>query len=205
MIEQNGFGGKLYDLSEKVMRLAYLNILWIAFTLLGAVILGFFPATVSMFTVVRKWAMGDSEIPIFKTFWQTYRKEFLKINQLGLILVGIGYLLFLDMMFFKNTVGPTLQPLFYVLLVLFIIYFVVILYIFPVYVHYNFKIIESIKYAFIMGVGRLFQTALMILCSIGLYYFFIFIPGLIPFFSGSVLSLTLMSIAKRSFPQMNDA
>ncbi|WP_084028990.1 YesL family protein [Bacillus sp. J33] len=64
------------------MRLVYLNLLWIAFSLLGIVLFGFFPATAAMFSVVRKWIMGETDVRVFKEFWQTYRKEFWKANRL---------------------------------------------------------------------------------------------------------------------------
>src|SRR5690625_6342583 len=58
--------GGFYTLANWIMRLAYVNILWIAFSLVGIIILGFFPATIGMFTVIRKWIQGDGDIPIFK-------------------------------------------------------------------------------------------------------------------------------------------
>lgn len=81
-MELNGFVGVLYRTSEWIMRLVYLNLLWIAFSLLGIVLFGFFPATAAMFSVVRKWIMGETDVRVFKEFWQTYRKEFWKSNRL---------------------------------------------------------------------------------------------------------------------------
>lgn len=203
MMKADGMNSKIYSISDWIMKLAYLNLLWIGFTLLGAVLFGIFPATVSMFTITRKWLMRDMDLPIFKTFWQTYRKEFLRTNLLGLILLIMGFVLYIDLKFFQNIAQPMLQPLSYLLIILLIVYFAVVLYIFPVYVHYDFKLLEHIKYSLIMAIGKFFQTIIMMISSFILYYIFFYVPGLIPFFGGSLFSLILMWIASKSFPQMD--
>src|SRR5690625_1946818 len=105
--------GGFYTLANWIMRLAYVNILWIAFSLVGIIILGFFPATIGMFTVIRKWIQGDGDIPIFTTFWATYKKEFLKSNLLGLFLSLIGYILYIDFIFLRQGVTGFLQFTYY--------------------------------------------------------------------------------------------
>ncbi len=46
--------GGLYRICEWVMRLAYVNLLWIGIFWLGLVVFGFFPSSAAMFAVVRK-------------------------------------------------------------------------------------------------------------------------------------------------------
>ncbi|MBS4177478.1 YesL family protein [Lederbergia citrea] len=41
--------------------LDYVNLPWISF---GLIVLGFFPATAAMFTVIRKWMMKE-QVPVF--------------------------------------------------------------------------------------------------------------------------------------------
>src|SRR5699024_12166732 len=72
--------GGYYRLCVWVTRFAYVNVLWILFTFLGLVFLGAMPSTVAMFAVIRKWVTGDKEVPIFKTFLESYRTEFVKAN-----------------------------------------------------------------------------------------------------------------------------
>ncbi|BDG36084.1 DUF624 domain-containing protein [Saccharococcus caldoxylosilyticus] len=47
--------GKLYRVCEWITRLACINILWMLFTLAGLIVFGIAPATVALFTIVRKW------------------------------------------------------------------------------------------------------------------------------------------------------
>src|SRR5690625_6922967 len=86
--------GRVFRWCEGIMRLAYVNLLWILFTILGLGIFGIFPATIALFAVTRKWVMGDRDIPVFSTFWQTFRKEFLKSTLLGWVLFVIGYMIY---------------------------------------------------------------------------------------------------------------
>lgn len=81
-----GFMRGFYSISEWVLRFAYVNVLWISFNLLGLIVFGFFPATIAMFTVVRKWVLKETDISVFNTFWFAYKKEFFKGNFLGFII-----------------------------------------------------------------------------------------------------------------------
>ena len=49
------FGEKFYAITEYVMQLAYINLLWILFTLLGFGIFGLFPSTAALFAVTNEW------------------------------------------------------------------------------------------------------------------------------------------------------
>ncbi|WP_260843514.1 YesL family protein, partial [Staphylococcus epidermidis] len=74
----------LYAGCEAVVKIAWLNGLWLLFTLLGGVLFGWAPSTAAMCAVIRKWLMGQKDVPIFPLFLDTYKKEFLKVNAIGL-------------------------------------------------------------------------------------------------------------------------
>src|SRR5699024_1499262 len=76
---------KLYNILEWITKFAYVNLLWFVFTLAGGIILGFYPATVAMFAMVRDWLRGKSDLPVLKTYWNYYKTDFFKSNLLGLI------------------------------------------------------------------------------------------------------------------------
>src|SRR5690625_7635570 len=85
-----GFALKYYRFTVWVVRLVYVNLLWILFTVIGLGVLGIMPATAAMFAVVRKWLRGEDDFPIFTTYKDAYKEEFLKANLLGYILAIIG-------------------------------------------------------------------------------------------------------------------
>jgi uncharacterized membrane protein YesL len=195
----NNLIDKIHNISNWILRLLYLNLLWIFFSLLGFVLLGFFPATLSMFILARKWILGETDIPIFKSFWFFYKKEFFKSNFLGVFFFIIGLVLFSDLLFLQR-VENNLLHLFYIpVIMLIIIYTVTLLYTFTIYAHYDLKGFQIIKNAFLISFISPLQTIIMFTCFIVLGYFLIALPGLIIFFSGSLLSFIIMLTAKYAF------
>lgn len=191
---------KLYDVSTWLMKILYLNILWITFSLAGLIVGGFFPATAAMFTVSRKWLQGEKDIPLTKTFINAFKKSFLQINMIGFLLLLIGLVLYVDYRFFQGSENLILSFLTFPILLALFIYFIVTLFIFPVYVHYQFSTIQYIKHAFIMALGRPLYSIMMIVGSYFVYLAVSILPVLLLFASGSLLSIVLMWIAMKSFP-----
>lgn len=184
------------------MRFAFVNILWISFSILGLLIFGFFPATASMFTIVRKWIQGETEFPIFKTFWTTYNKEFIKSNLLGLILCVIGCILYIDFMFLRNSANGLIQITYYPLLMVILFYLLTVLYVFPVFVHYDVKAWHVLKNSFLIMTMSPLMTTMMVVGSIVIYYLMFSLPGLIPFFGGSVLTFVLVWFCNFAFAKV---
>ena len=100
-MRDKGVMAMMYGACEAIMKIAWLNGIWVLFTLGGGIVFGWAPSTAAMFTVVRKWLLGRTDAPLFKTFYQTYKKEFFKANGLGLILITAGTILFVNYQFFR--------------------------------------------------------------------------------------------------------
>src|SRR5690625_661752 len=133
-----------------VTRVALLNVLWIVFTLLGAVILGSFPATAATFTITRKWVSGETDIPVVKTFWECYKKDFVQSNLLGYILSVIAYVLYLDFVFL--TVSPSKAVYFLTIpfILIAFIFALAVLYVFPIFVYFDMKLFQVLRSAFVI-------------------------------------------------------
>lgn len=190
----NGITDWISSISEVFLKMAYLNILWMLFTILGLGIFGFMPATVSLFAVIRKWIMQEKDVPVFLTFWGNYRKEFLKSNLLGLILFILGYILYIDLLIFPT--GSIFFAILRVGLVAVVIsYIIMLLYIFPVFVHYDWKILSYIKHSLLLGVGYPHFTFIMVVGIGALAYITYIAPGIIPLFGVSILAYIIMWIA----------
>ncbi|MFD1735443.1 YesL family protein [Bacillus salitolerans] len=194
---------KLYEVAEFVTRLMFINLLWILFILVGFGIAGFFPSTAAMFTVIREWLNGKEDTPLFNMFWGNYKRYFLQANYIGFLLLILGLILYIDLRFFQSSDQLLFQLLSFLFFFLLIVYFATLLYIFPVFVHFDYKTIDYIKHSFIMALGRPLTTLVMIIGSIliliVLYYFHI----LILFIGGAFMSYVLIWIAQKSFPLDN--
>lgn len=184
---------KFYHLSEWIVRLAYVNFLWIAFTIIGLGVLGLMPATISMFVVIRKWRLGEEDTAIFSTFWNTYKKEFLKSNLYGLIFFSIGYVLSIEYQVLRNVEEISYLIASYGVLGLFLLLVVTVIYFFPVFVHFDLQKLQYFKWSFVIGIIHPLLTAVLFV-GIGLlvYFTYVIIPALLFFFGGSVVAYIIM-------------
>src|SRR5690625_197093 len=199
-IIMHGFIAGYYKFSVWAMRLAYVNLLWIVFTILGLGIFGFMPATTGMFAVIRRWNMGDDEISIFATFWQSYKQEFIKVNILGILLFAIGYLLIVEFQILRMQESVLYQIVSFGVLVSLFIYTIVLTYFFPIFVHFNLKITDYLKWPFIIGIIHPILTVVLIGGMAVLYYIALMtVPAILFFFGGSITAFIIMWGASKSF------
>ncbi|WP_080848927.1 YesL family protein [Cytobacillus gottheilii] len=184
---------RAYAATEWITKFAYVNLLWIGFSLAGLVVFGIFPATVSMFTVVRKWIMGDADIPIFQTFWNTYKSEFMKSNSLGAITIFVLGLIILNLVIIQNA-GSGFFGIIQVPVYMFMfVAGITIFYMFPVYVHFELTLVQIIKNSFLMMLLHPIENLVMISGVAAVALVVKFIPGLGFFFGGSMTAAILMA------------
>lgn len=219
-MEPRGFVGGIYRITEWIMRLSVINILWIVcaipfiFVLLTAILsvltgaiaiddnfvnvmhswlilltilapFTFFPSTSAMFTVVRKWVTGETDAPLFKTFFKGYRENFKQSILSGLIFSILTYILIIDFYFF-NQDGSFIAYIFIAFLVL---VFIALFNFFSMIVHYQMKTLQLIKNAFLISIGkpvRSFSTA--ILACVVIYISAAHFQWLFIFFTGSIIA-----------------
>lgn len=189
----------LYRICDWIMRLAFVNLLWIGFTIAGLVLFGFYPATIAMFSVIRKWITGYTDIPIFSTFWKTYKSEWLKGNLLGIILTGISSLIYLEISIINHSAQPLVQWSKYPLFLFIIIFGLLVLYTFPSYVHYNVNLFNVLKNAFFILLINPFYNTVMVLGLVLIYFLARILPPLLFFFGGSASAFIVMWACYQSF------
>jgi uncharacterized membrane protein YesL len=196
------YANKLYQLCEWILRLAYLNLLWVLFTLAGFILFGLFPATTAAFAVTRKWVNGEQDSSVFRTFVSSFKMEFWKSQVLGYLFVSTGIVLYLYVVFFNSQSSIIFTGLKTFTILISVVYVMTLVFIFPVFVHYKMSFYEYIK-------NTLFVTMLNPIASIfslsGLLLMVVIMgkfPGLIPFFSisGPVLWITINT--QRSFKKI---
>lgn len=193
-----GFDGLFFRTCEFISKIAYANVLWFLFMVLGLGIFGIAPATVALFAVNRKWVMGENDVPIFQTFWKVYKKEFVKANLLGLIVFLAGYIIYVDLAYFPptNMVSVIIR---YIIIAVGVMFIVTTIYVFPVYVHYNGNIKSYIKFAFLFAFSYPLFTFAIIIGVMIIYTLLSLVPGVIPFFGICVVSYFTSWIAMQVF------
>lgn len=153
-----------------ITRITIVNLLWIGFSLLGFIVLGVFPATVATLAVTRKWLTGARDIHIGKLFTETFKTEFIVANIIGWLLAIIGFRLYLNykvMLTMADTL-PVITLFSFILVTFF--YLLITLWVFPMIVNYKDTIMQYVKNAFIIGIGKLHVTlGIMIWLFVVLY------------------------------------
>lgn len=183
-MEFKGAMGGLYRITEWIMRIAGSNLLWLlcsspflffVLTKLLSVLNGFgddplstygiailapftfFPATAALFTVVRKWVMGDVDVPIFKTYFKGYKENY-KQSMIG----GIFYTLLFVVIAVDYTVYmkklENMQLIGVIMLVFLIVLFVSMFNFFSMVSHYHMKTSLMLKNAVLLTLIRPFRA-----------------------------------------------
>ncbi|PEL09339.1 YesL family protein [Bacillus sp. AFS017336] len=195
--------GKLFTVCEWIMKLAYVNLLWFLFSIAGLIIFGFFPATVALFTIVRKWILKETDLPIWRTFLAVFLKEFKNANKLGSVFIFSGIFLAFDVFYIRTVEGLFQFILIVPLLIIAALYLMILLYIFPIYVHYDFKLKEYIKNAFFLSIFHFHITLLMLISLVAILFLLLYEPGLTPFFGAVSIAWIFMFCGMYSFNRLN--
>src|SRR5699024_6917297 len=215
----NGLMGSLYHISEWVMRFLVTNLLWLIFnlpivylavhliiveniselvmvTITIAVLMPFifFPVTVAMFAVTRKWVMKEIDIPIIRSFWSYYKENYLRSMLGGLILGMIWIIYVLDYYYFmilnSGSFSSTLLFFLSILFLIVLVFLVAFTFNFISYtVHIHERLFKSVKDTLIISIG----SPLISLSISGVNVFIVYISFsvftfLIPFFMGSLIA-----------------
>ena len=174
----------------------YLHLLWVVFTILGLGVFGIFPATAALFLVIYKWIEKDFEIPIFKTFFSEYKKQFIRSNGLGLILVGIGVFLYIDIKISQQFIQS--YPIHLLILLVSILYLIISLYFFTIFARYELSFFSYFKQTIFIAFARPIESFAMILSLIVLSYVFSLLPVLMVLAGSSILACPLVWFACRA-------
>lgn len=193
---------KVNYIFEWLFRLVYINVLWILFTLAGGIIFGIFPATVAMFSVMRKWMNKEEEPHTFRMFLKYFKREFLKSNLLGMILITIGLFLYIDAKLIPAFEGILKYVLLGSYATVGIFYLLVLLYIFPFFVHYENSMFQYFKSILLIGVSYPFRTLLMGVSIISILFICFVFPAIAILFLGSGLCFIMMFFSNHLFAKM---
>ncbi len=208
--------GGLYRISEWIMRLSVINVLWVICSspVLFLLLVGFttpniegtnifltllpllvivtpftlFPATTAMFAVARKWVTGDEDVPLFKTYFSSYKENYLQSMIGGFLFVIIIAIIVINYRFYLTLEG-LMQSLSMLFLVLGIFVLAAMVNFFSILVHLHMKILIVVKNALLISIGSPLNTIVLIICNGLIVYISLFqFTFLIPFFMGSLVA-----------------
>ncbi|UHA72601.1 YesL family protein [Paenibacillus sp. 481] len=215
-MEFRGAMGGLYRITEWIMRFSVTNVLWLLcsapffFLLFTKVLLSqqnfvneslltnwlmaivapftLFPATAAMFSVVRKWVMGETDAALIRTFFKGYKGSY-KQAMIG----GFFYTILFVVMYFDYVVYMTqlssFQFIGYVMLGLLIMLFVSLFNFFSMLSHVHMGTFQLVKNSILLTLIRPLRIILTTVISGMVLYFCLFhMPALFFVFAGSVIA-----------------
>lgn len=189
----------LYSIFEWITRFAYINVLWIFFTLAGGIILGLFPATIAMFSLIRQWLKGHSDMPVFTSFWNYYKSEFWKSNRLGLFIYIFLLIFGFNILFLEANIGELLTWTSAPLLAGMLLFTLIVFYLFPAYAHYDLSIFQLFKNALLTMLVSPLHTFSIIVSLVAFYFIISAIPALGFIFGASFYSFITLWFATLAF------
>ncbi|WP_156289844.1 YesL family protein [Oceanobacillus salinisoli] len=187
-----------YNICDWSLKLATINLMWVFCTILGLSILGVFPSTIAMISVIRRWTLGEIDTPIIKTFWIYFVSEIKKGNILGLFLLLIGLIIFFNINFYHSFEHPIFDLISIMFILFSVFYGIIILHLLPIYANYNFTIVNYIKFSFMTAIKHPIVSILMVIILAIINILLVYIPGLILFF-GVSLSATALTVIANHF------
>lgn len=200
----NSTTSAIYTILEWITKFAYVNLLWIIFTLAGGVILGFYPATIAMFAMVRDWLRGKSDLPVLKTFWLYYKRDFLKSNKMGLVINILFAFIIIDIYYIQVNISEALSwtyiPLF--AFMLFVVLF--LFYIFPSFVHYDLKVVSLMKNALLIMIINPIHSFFMIVCIVSAFFIIQAIPALFFIFGAVTYAFITTWLSLHAFDRIQE-
>lgn len=196
---QHSNANRLYRILEWIMWIMYLNLLWIVGMIAGVGILGFFPATMATVVTIREWYMKEGDLSFTKTYFRAWKKHFIKANLFGYFYLLIGYILVVDYLWLLQQNNDFVSILFVIFILLCVLYVVSLIYLFPVYSHFDTGFLQTIRHAIILGFFSPFMTILIGVLLVGVGYLWMLVPGFIPVVGISVPLYIITRLALHAF------
>ncbi|ADH61441.1 protein of unknown function DUF624 [Thermoanaerobacter mathranii subsp. mathranii str. A3] len=166
---------KLYDIAYFISDLMILNFLWIVFSL---PIVTLFPSTEALLHSVHLLRKDEGE-GVWREFWKAFKKHFHWMLINFVVTVAVILILYVDVKFFthQNTVfGYILAGL---LLSMGFMFLITLIYTFLTSQYYEGSLFNLWKTSFILGLGHLPQTMLIILTLLAAFILANIIPILV--------------------------
>lgn len=228
-MEMSGLMGGLYRICEWIMRFSVINVLWglcslpfvfVLFPILYAGTLEemmfvlllsgvaapffFFPATTAMFSVARKWVMGDVDVPLLKTFFRSYKDNY-KQSLAGGWIYSILFVLFAVNFQFYGDMENSFSVLAWLFVALIILVFISMFNFFSIISHLHMSVLQTVKNAILITIGKPL-TSIMIALANGVIVYFSFgqFQWLIPFFMGSLIAYISFFYFYRMFTKVQE-
>lgn len=187
---------QLMKIMKGIERLLHLQLLWLIYTLRGAIVIGLFPSTAALYAAIRKLLRDGGDIEINDYFKVKYKESMKDSNILGYLLLVMSVLLIVNLrsaQLMQSTIGFVYVFISYGLMILLIIFSLTI---WAFLAHFALSLGQVIKHAIvILLLNPLHSFAVFIVFALFLWSSIRF-GILLPFILISVLVYAVSLIIK---------
>lgn len=178
MREMKGIIKGSYVLGQTIIDGLYLQLLFILYTLKGAVLFGFFPALAAVFQVIYLFFVrGKEYVKIREEYGLFYRKYFKMSNYLGYTMLAVGGFLTFDLQVNKTYVQSAIVH--YGLILLFILFLGTCLFVFPALCRYELTYKQYLRQAVTLFFTNLTEAIAMLVGTFVIMAIYVGIPILL--------------------------
>ena len=118
-----------------------------------------------MYYVTLKMVRNE-EAYIVRSFFKSFKDNFKQATIINLIMIAVGAVLYLDLNVAKNMPGSAGQIFYVIFMAFVIIYYVLLLYVYPILARFYNTIRNTIKNALFMAIRHLPYTVVMVLIGL---------------------------------------
>jgi uncharacterized membrane protein YesL len=193
----NGVMGKMNVLCEWLVRLVLIQFYWVLFSLLGFVVFGLVPSTMAMFSVSRQLVIKNGDVPLFRTYKESFFSQFWKGTGVGGILLIVSVILYVDYRFFIE--HETMSAVALLILTISILAGMIACFLFPVYAHYDIGVWEGLKKSVFVCLSHFHYGCIAIVGTGILFGLYVMFSGVLILIGGSTLAMYLTIIGQKVF------
>lgn len=124
----------------------------------------FFPATSALFSVVRKWVMGEADVSIIKTYFKGYKENYKQSMLGGIFYTLLTVIMVVDYEMYMKQFN-NLQFIGIVILVFLVLLLVSLFHFFSMVAHYYLKVTQLIKNAILLTILKPFRMLSTVICT----------------------------------------
>lgn len=193
---------RIYQIIHHIYFLMKLNILWLGFTMIGGVVFGFVPATISLYACTRQHIRSGNDLHVFQQYKHFYLLNFKRSLRFSVVFCGAMLLILGEsfvLMYFGENINLGLEITIKATRIFMILGGMMF---FPVFVHFDIKgkttWIQPLLFLLICPLEVITIAGITFLC----WLLFVISPLLLVFIGISLPVYGMSSILLRRFDRL---
>ena len=196
----NILNSRFLHYAEKIVDLFLLNLLWL---IMCIPVITIFPATISMYAVIRKWKMGKETNGIFRTFFLLFRECFIQSFGISVLWAALGFFIYIDFRILHVESSMMHLLLLGILWLLSLFFLSITVYLFPIMAHFDTNWKNVIKNSLMLAITYPVSTILLMMIFL-LSLYLVYLLPLFIFIIGSVTAYFSYTICHKLFLGMEN-